>query len=70
MRTDSEIIEAIKEQYKGEFKSMAIESISTSEADKYGAVKHFVFARTEWNDGTVTNNKFDVQEESDGTFRK
>ncbi|AMM44537.1 hypothetical protein BARRETLEMON_75 [Arthrobacter phage BarretLemon] len=62
--TDAQIIDFIKNIYKGEFKSMSVESIETGKADKYGSVKHNVFAVTVWNDDSKTHNMFSCNEQN------
>ncbi|QED11817.1 hypothetical protein SEA_BOSSLADY_79 [Arthrobacter phage BossLady] len=61
--TDGEIIEFVKNTYKGLFKTMTVSSIETGTPDKYGSVVHNVFARTRWNDCTVTDNRFSCNEQ-------
>lgn len=69
MLTDTQIIEAV-ENDNAEFglQKLSVISIETGKADKYGAVKHYVFAVATWADGSKTENRFDVTEEADGTI--
>lgn len=61
--TDAEIFQAVQNTYRGEFTLMVFESITTGKADKYGAVRHTVFAITTWNDGSETHNAFTINEQ-------
>ncbi|UVK62323.1 hypothetical protein SEA_NATHANVAAG_71 [Arthrobacter phage NathanVaag] len=61
--TDAQIFNYIKGMYAGQFATMSLESIETGKADKYGSVKHDVFAVTVWNDGSKTHNRFSCNEQ-------
>lgn len=53
--------------YVGQFTAMDPEwEYTTSKPNRYGTVQHTLKVRTTWNDGTVTDNEFTVNQDSDG----
>ncbi|ALY09400.1 hypothetical protein FDH48_gp71 [Arthrobacter phage Jawnski] len=66
--TEARIIDFIKGIYAGQFETLTVTKIETTEPNKYGEVKHIVSADTVWLDGSKTQNTFSCNQQDNDIY--